>query len=162
MQSVVIKVGIGVSLLVTIGFSLRTFSTLTTPKDEFGVFMIQPTTSSLRFQELGHACGGTDHSWVTGYFTYSGRRLSLSGASYSSRSEAFQKLRSWAQGATRIQETGAKYNQEGQIVGERVVAFVAVGDREVALIVWTQEESLFAIESESLDCAMEFERTRIS
>jgi hypothetical protein len=70
-------------------------------------------------------------------------------------------LRSRVLGATRIQETGARYNQVGRIVGERVAALVDVADKELALIVWTQEESVFAIEAESLECAMEFERTRI-
>ena len=42
-----------------------------------------------------------------------------------------------------------------------MVALVDVEDKELALIAWTQDESLFAIESESLQCGMEFERTRI-
>lgn len=161
MRSVAIKIGIAASVLIAIGFFLRNLATLGAPTGEFAVFMIQPTTSILRFEELGHACGGPNHSWVTGYITYNGKRLSLSAASYSSQSEATQVLRSRVQGATRILETGARYNQEGRIVGERAVALVAVESKELALIVWTQEESVFVIESESLECAMEFERTRI-
>jgi len=160
-RSVAIKIGIAAIAAITIGISLRNLSTLGAPTGAFGVFMVQPTTSILQFEELGHACGGPNHSWVTGYITYNGKRLSLSAATYASQSEATQMLRSRVQGATRIQEAGARYNQEGRIVGERVVALVDVEDKELALIVWTQEDSVFAIESESLECAMEFERTRI-
>ena len=161
MRSVVSKIGITVSLILSIGIALRTFSTLATPKDEFGVLIVQPTTSILRFEETGHACGGPNSSWTTGYITHSGKRLSLSGAIYSSQSEAIQKLRSWGQGAIRIQEIGARYNKEGQIVGERVVGFMVVGDKDLAFVVWSQVESVFAIQSESLDCVIEFERSRI-
>jgi hypothetical protein len=160
-RSVAIKIGIAAVVLITIGISLRNPSTLGASTGKFGVFMVQPTTSIQRFEELGHACGGPNHSWVTGYTTYNGKRLSLSGATYSSQSEAIQMLRNSVQGAKTIQETGNRYNQEGQIVGERVVALVAVEDKGLALIVWTQGESVFEIESESLECAMEFERMRI-
>jgi hypothetical protein len=61
MRSVAIKIGILAAVLITIGISLRNLSTLGAPTGEFGVFMVHPATSILRFEELGHACGGPNH-----------------------------------------------------------------------------------------------------
>ena len=136
---------------------LATF--LPSDSQELGVFIVQPSTAISRFEELGHACGGPNRSWGTGYITYNGKHLSLFSATFQSSLAANQELQKWLQGATRIQEWGPKYDQQGEVTGERIVAIYVVEDRNKAAILWSQQESIFFIETESLECALEFERS---
>jgi hypothetical protein len=160
MRSTIIKMTVGIFLLLAIAFLIKSYSALASPSPELGVFMVQPSTSIRRFEELGHACGGPNQSWITGYTAYDGKQLSLRSATYTSQSEASLELQKRLQNATRIQEVGAKYNQQGKIVGKRAVAFFAFDDKEIAAILWTKQKSLFVIKTESLDCALEFEHTK--
>jgi len=165
MRPIVNAIGIGLFIIIIIVFSTKRLSTLAHPSEGLCVFLVHPSTSILRFEELGHACGGPNQSWITAYVAYDGNRLSLSSATYSSPSEASRRLQSRLQGAAKIQETGPKYNRQGYIVGERVgervVAFFRVEEKEIATILLTQEKSLFAIETEVFNCALEFERTKV-
>jgi hypothetical protein len=149
-----VKIGIAFSLLIILAKFLPSNS------QELGVFVVQPSTTILRFQELGHGCGGPNGSWITGYISHTGKRLSLSSARFQSRIEANQELQKRLQGGARIEETGPKYNQHGKVTGERIVAVFVAEDRITAAILWTQNESIFAIETESMECALEFERYR--
>jgi hypothetical protein len=172
MRSIIIKMTVGIFLLSGITFLIKSHSALASPSPELGVFIVQPSTSLLsssvpssisakRFEELGHVCGGRNEGWITGYTAYDGKRLSLSSATYPSRSEASLELQKRLQNAVRIQEVGAKYNQQGKLVGKRVIAFFVFDDKEIAAIFWTEQNSLQVIETESLDCALEFERTKV-
>jgi hypothetical protein len=131
---------------------------------DVGVLSIQPVSAlSLpwpagRFEEFGHACGGRNNSYVTGYRAYDGTRLARRGMSFSSESEAGSELRKFLRYASRIAETGPKYNERGIVIGERVIAFFAVDDKEAVSIIWTEGKSLYAIEAFSLETALEFEK----
>jgi hypothetical protein len=164
-----IKIMIGIFLLSGVAFLIKSDSASASPSPELGVFIVQPSTSLLsssvppsnpaeRFTLIGHACG---NGTLTGYTTYDGKRLALHLSGYTSSSELRQEFQKWLQDATRIQETGAKYNRQGKIVGKRVIAFFGFGDKETAAILWTEQKSLRMIEAQSLDQALEFERTKI-
>jgi hypothetical protein len=127
--------------------------------EELGVLVVQPSTSILRFQEVAHGCGGPNGSWITSYMTHTGKRLSFRSATFQSGIEANQELQKYLQGA-QIQEAGTKCDQRGNVIGERKVAVQAVEDRIRAIVMWTQHDWLFAIETESLECALEFEQLR--
>jgi hypothetical protein len=83
------------------------------------------------------------------------------GAAYNSRAEADMEFQKRLQNAAKVQEVGAKYNQLGKIIGKRAVVIFIVEDNEIAAILWTQQKSLSIIEAQSLDQALEFERTEI-
>jgi hypothetical protein len=161
LHSMIIKVAIGTLLLLGLAFLMRANSIFATPSPELGVLMVQPDTSILRFARLGHFCGGKNHSWVSAYTTYAGKPLSVNGATFLSKSEARQYLQKQLQSATRIQETEKKYDQQGQVVGERIIAFFVFEGKEVASILSTEQESTLIITAESLAEALEFERTKI-
>ena len=148
--------------LVTAGVGLASLMILATflpgHSQELGVFIVQPSTAILRFEELGHTCGGPNRSWGTGYITYNGTHLSISSATFQSSLAANQELHKWLQGATQIQEWGPKYNHLSEVTGERIVAIYVVEDKNKVAILWRQQESIFFIETESLECALEFER----
>ena len=151
---------ISVFVLAAVTFATRGLHVFGTPSEELGVFVVQPSTSVLRFERVGHACGGPYHSWVTSYTAYDGRPLSFSGRTYSSPSEASQNLQNLLQTATRVQEVGAEDRTPGEIAEARAVAFFAADEKELAAVIWTEGNSLLVVESESLDAALEFERTR--
>jgi hypothetical protein len=86
----IIKIAIGIFLLLGLAFLMRAYSTFANSSPELGVFMIQPSTSLVSFsassstpargfEEFGHACGGPNGSFITGYTAYDGKRLSLWG-----------------------------------------------------------------------------------
>lgn len=140
-----------VFLLSGIAFLVITNSTFASPlQPELGVLMVQPSTSILRlvepstsimrFECLGHACGGRNESWITGYLAFDGKRLALRCASYSSRAEANRKLQDRLQDAVKIHEVGTNYNQQGQTVGKRAVAFFLYDDKETVAILWTKQK----------------------
>lgn len=160
MRLIIVKVAISVFLLVAIAFLVRTGLTLAANSPELGVLMVQPDTSIRRFKEIGHACQGGNGVWVTGYKTYSGRSLSLEGSTHDSVFEARQKLQDHLQRATRIEERGNKYDQQGQIIGERVIAFFEVEEKEWVSILWLERESTFVITAASLAEALEFEHLK--
>jgi hypothetical protein len=172
MRSIIIKIAIGIFLLPGIAFLIRNYSTFASPSPELGVFMVQPSTSLVSssassstpargFEAFGHACGGPNGSFITGYTAYDGKRLSLWGAAYNSRAEADMEFQKRLQNAARVQEIGAKYNQQGKVIGKRAVVIFIVEDNEIAAILWTEQKSLSIIEAQSLDQAFEFEHTKI-
>src|SRR5262245_60946643 len=135
MRPTILQLCIGLILLLVIAVGLKNFRSLASTSQEPGVFIVQPSTSIERFEPYWHSCGGPHHSWVTGYFAYDGKRLSFSSETYKSLSEAGRSLQNQLQNAARVQEVGVKYNQEGQIIGERAVAYLIVDGKEIATII---------------------------
>jgi hypothetical protein len=154
---IILTLLIGVAIITEIFFFFR-------PSRELGVYLVKPVGRMIqpKYKQLGHACGGSYYSYITGYEAPDGVIISESCAPFRSPSEAKRGLRERLKYAISILERGAKYNDNGRKVGERVVALFNSKEagKRVVLVLWTEKEDMYEVESYSLSHAVEFERTR--
>ncbi|MEW6207007.1 MAG: hypothetical protein AB1631_01470 [Acidobacteriota bacterium] len=129
---------------------------------KFGVFFVKPVHLGMEFLPTGHACGGPDSSWITGYEASDGERLSIYGATFSSPSGARKKLQKRLDLAIRVIERGPKYDGHGRTVGEQVVAVFQSKEKgkEAVSVMWTNGNRLYSIDAPSISHALEMERKR--
>jgi hypothetical protein len=132
---------------------------------ELGVYLVKPVGPVIqhKYKLLGHACGGSYYSYITGYAAPDGVEISESCATFLSPSKAKRGLREKLKDAIGIVERGAKYDNQGRRVGERAVAFFNSKEegKNVALVLWTDKKGMYELPSSSINHVLEFERTRI-
>lgn len=80
---------------------------------------------------------------------------------YYSAARAKREMKRRIKTATKIIERGNKENQNGKLIGERVVLISPGDTRDSAYVtvLWVDREDLHVIESPSLQHALEFERS---
>jgi hypothetical protein len=134
------------------------------PSKKLGVYLVKPIGRIIqsKYKILGHACGGGYYSYITGYEAPDGVRISESCAPFSSRSKAKHGLQERLKDAMSIIERGAKYDNKGREIGERVVALFHSKEegKKVAILLWTDRDTMYEVESFSISHVLEFERTR--
>ena len=134
------------------------------PSRVLGVYFVKPVGRMLqpKYKLLGHACGGSYYSYITGYEAPDGVQISLSFAPFQSPSKAEREMHERLKNAISIIERGEKYDDKGRKVGERAVAFFKSKEegKNVVLVLWTEKKDMYEVESYSLSHAVEFERTR--
>jgi hypothetical protein len=154
---IVLTLLIGVALVRELFFFFK-------PSKEVGVYFVKPVGRMLqpKYKLLGHACGGSYYSYITGYEAPDGVQISQSLAPFQSPSEAKRELQERLKDAISILERGAKYDDKGRKLGERIVALFNSKEagKRVALVLWTEKEDMYEVQSYSLSHAVEFERTR--
>jgi hypothetical protein len=134
------------------------------PSQKPGVYLVKPVghISQHKYKLLGHACGGSYYSYTTGYETPDGVMISESLAPFSSPSRAKRELQRRLKYAVSIIKRGAKYDNKGRKSGERVMALFNSKEegKKVAILLWTENDDMYEIQSFSLSHILEFERTR--
>jgi hypothetical protein len=132
---------------------------------EPGVFFVKPVgrINQHKYKQLGHACGGSYNSYITGYEAPDGVKISKSGAQFQSPSQAKRELRERLKHAISILERGPKYDNKGRKVGERVLALFnsKEGGKRAVVVLWTDKKDMYEVGSLSLSHALEFERTQV-
>jgi hypothetical protein len=153
---VVLTLLIGVAIAAELLFFFR-------PSKKPGVYLVKPVGPIIlnKPKPVAHACGGSYYSYITSYEAPDGVMIFKSCAPFSSPSQAKRGLRGRLKDAISVIERGVKYNHRGREVGERAVAFFNSKEegKKVALVLWTDDEDMYEVESFSLSHALEFERT---
>jgi hypothetical protein len=105
---------------------------------------------------------GAYYSYTTGYEAPDGVMISESLAPFSSPSRAKRGLWERLKYATSIIERGAKYDNKGRKMEERVLAFFHSKEegKKVVILLWTENNDMYEIQSYSMSHVLEFERTR--
>ena len=78
-----------------------------------------------------------------------------------SAGRAQKELQKRIENATRIIENGVKLDRYGKVVGERAVILFSKGretDSETAAFLWTRKKDLLAIEADSMEHVLAFEK----
>jgi hypothetical protein len=134
------------------------------PSNTLGVYLVKPVgrLRQPKYKSLGHACGGGYYAYISGYEAPDGVMISESLAPFSSPSKAKRELRERLKYATSIIERGAKYDNKGRKMGVRVMAFFDSMEegKKVAILLWTENDKMYEIESFSISHILDFERTR--
>ena len=134
------------------------------PSKKLGVYLVKPVgrISQSKYKVLGHACGGSYYSYITGYEAPDGVMISESLAPFSSASRAKRELQKRLKDAASIIERGAKYDDNGREIGERVMALFNSKEegKKVAILLWTEKDDMYEVESFSISHILEFEQTR--
>jgi hypothetical protein len=114
---IILTLLIGIAIVTEMFFFFR-------PSREPGVYLVKPVGRIIqhKYKQLGHACGGSYYSYITGYESPDGVMISESCSQFRSPSEAERGLRERLKYAISILERGAKSDNKGRKVGERVVA----------------------------------------
>ncbi len=154
---IILTLLIGVAIITEIFFFFRS-------SRELGVYLVKPVGRMIqpKYKQLGHACGGSYYSYITGYESPDGVMISESCAPFRSPSEAKRGLRERLKDAISILEGGPKYDNKGRKVGERVVALFNSKEAEkpAVLVLWTDKEDMYEVGSLSISHVLEFERDR--
>ncbi len=147
------------NILLMVGIGVQAYY-LIRPQAGAGVFIVRPINydPSPKFSALAHGCGGPDDAWGTAHLSRDKIKVSIDGATYASSVLAKKELGKRLKDMSRIIERGAKYDDQGQLIGERVVAILAGPDGETATVLWTDRKSLLQIQSVSLEKALELEK----
>jgi hypothetical protein len=134
------------------------------PSKKLGVYLVKPVGRIIqsRYKGLGHACGGRYLSYITGYEAPDGVMISESLWTFSSPSRAKRELQKWLKDAASIIERGARYDDKGREIGERVMALFNSKEegKKVAILLWTEKDNMYEIESFSISDILKFEQTR--
>ena len=134
------------------------------PSNTLGAYLVKPVgrLREHKYKLLGHACGGRYYSHTTGYEAPDGVMISESAAQFSSASMAKRELRKRLEYATSIIEREAKYDNKGRKLGERVMALFNSKEegKKVAILLWTENNDMYEIQSYSISHIQEFEQTR--
>src|SRR5215470_8071065 len=96
---IILTLLIGVAIITEMFFFFR-------PSRELGVYLVKPVGRMLqpKYKLLGHACGGSYYSYITGYEAPDGVQISESLAAFQSPSEAKRELQERLKDAISILE----------------------------------------------------------
>jgi hypothetical protein len=113
-----------------------------------------------KLKALSMAFRGSGPSY--GYVSlFDGVKLGTTSRKFASPDLAIEGLDRELSCATKILERGPKFDAQGKMIGERVVAIIRspISGEQVAVVLWTDHSILCSIRSASLLHVLRFERT---
>jgi hypothetical protein len=126
------------------------------------VELVWPTRFKLDFIAHGRVIDGGGGLVIDGFTSSQGIKLRASRSGYPSPEKANEVFGNTLNGAARLIERTPKFNRQGLRVGERAVAILVDHEtcEEYAAIFWTDDRTLFFIDSSSLTDVLQFEQYR--
>jgi hypothetical protein len=150
-----------VNLGLALGIGIKVCSSLQAQKN-VGVFGVHPINGDPfpKFMALAHGCGGPNDHWSTAFVSRDGMKVSMTGETFSTNGQARKELYKKLRGAVGILEQQKTRNDKKRLTEERVVALFHGNNEKTVSILWTENNSLFQIQSISLETALELERPK--